>query len=763
MPPHRPSSYLARTRRRLRVRSTSFTEVAVWSGAAAGAAGAFYAECQPTGTDVIDAAFRIAVGAIVPLASSRAKRAYWYPLVILATLFGAGWPQLLALLAVPLLVVAALQSKRSRPLGAVIGALTIQSLLRLPDLGFLGASALVAAVAIVPCLVGGYQMARRRTQKRVRTAAAVGGGAVALALAVAGLTTYFVQRDLQRAIAKSDTALESVSNGDTDQAAADFDRSAELFMRAGGRVNARYMVPARFIPLLAQNLETVGTAADTGALLAGNGQATAASADYDDLRYESGQFDLDRINEVIPALSQSAQTLTVARKDLSKPRTVWLAGPVDERLDEFEVRVRSAERDADFATRVALFAPTLLGGNGTRRYFVAFVTPAELRGSGGFIGSYGELTAEAGRLRLTRSGPIRELIEAAPSGARTISGPKDYLTRYGRFRPADFFQDVTLSPDFPATAQVIGQLYPQSGGQKVDGVLQVDPIALAALLRFTGPIEVAGLPDPLTPDNAAEVLLRDQYRIFDQRNSDQEDTLAEATRLTFERLTTGDLPGPRSVSRILGPIVREGHIKIHYFKDPGFREILGEIGADGVLSRPLSQDVLSIVSQNAGNNKIDAYLRREVDLKATVDAKGTYSGKLRITLRNDAPATGLPDIVIGNERGDPRGTNRLRLSVYTRHAVGPATVAGSPVVPESQKEAGLNAHTVVVLVPPESTVVVEMDLRGLVAFPYDLQLVPQPLINPDRVAVEVDGPGGPLATRRSAPLLVPESRRSPQG
>ena len=195
------------------------------------------------------------------------------------------------------------------------------------------------------------------------------------------------------------------------------------------------------------------------------------------------------------------------------------------------------------------------GANGTRHYFVAFITPAELRGAGGFIGNYGELTAVDGRVRLTRTGPIRDLVNAAPPGARRLLGPADYLRRYGGQRPADYFQDLTFSPHFPFDADAIEQLYPQSGGEKLDGVISIDPTGLAALLRFTGPIVVPGLDTPLTSANAADILLRQQYVRFGN-NLERKDLLVEASRITFERLTTGSLPAPRQLAKVLGPMVR---------------------------------------------------------------------------------------------------------------------------------------------------------------------------------------------------------------
>ena len=91
------------------------------------------------------------------------------------------------------------------------------------------------------------------------------------------------------------------------------------------------------------------------------------------------------------------------------------------------------------------------------------------------IASYGELTADQGRLTLTRSGDISDLNKALPKGGGHLTGPADYLARYGAFDPQKLFQDVSYAPDLPTVADVIQQLYPQAGGDHIDGVLALDP------------------------------------------------------------------------------------------------------------------------------------------------------------------------------------------------------------------------------------------------------------------------------------------------
>ena len=164
----------------------------------------------------------------------------------------------------------------------------------------------------------------------------------------------------------------------------------------------------------------------------------------------------------------------------------------------------------------------MLGADGERRYLIAFMTPAESRGYDGLIGSYGVLSAEDGHLSLSASGSVSDIQDALPTGGAQLTGVADYLARYGAFDPGLFPQDLAYSPDLPTDADVLAQVYAQSLGGHIDGVLAVDPYGLAALLRFTGPIEVPGLPFALTQANAARVLLSEQYTTFDTGDTNQD-------------------------------------------------------------------------------------------------------------------------------------------------------------------------------------------------------------------------------------------------
>jgi hypothetical protein len=513
------------------------------------------------------------------------------------------------------------------------------------------------------------------------------------------------------------------------------------------------------LPLIGHNARAIQAMASAAADVSRQGEDAAAEADVDELTISGGRLDLDRVRSLEQPLVDVAAALERAATRMEAIETPWLAAPVAERVDRVESEVADAQPDARLAADAVRVVPAIFGGEGESRWLVAFTTPVEARGRSGFVGNYAELTAVDGNVEMPRFGRIDELENGGtPGPERTLSGPADYVARWSRYSPTTIWRNTTMSPDFPSVGQVMTELYPQSGGRPVDGVIAVDPTALAALLEFTGPVAVPGVPEPVTGENAAEFMLFEQYVELPD-TGERIDALEILARTTFERLTSGDLPNPRTVADTLGPAVRDGHIQL-YSAHGDQQDLFTEIDADGALP-PIDGDFLAVVNSNATGNKVDRFLSRDIDYRATWDpASGQVAATVAVTLVNDAPRAGLPDHIIGNSLGDdgaelPRGTNRTHLSIYSPFALDGADVDGKRVDLAPEVERDRYAYSLFLDVPPEGGMTtVTLSLRGSVpvdAGGYRLDVAGQPLVTPDRLSVTVESAGGePLEA--SAPM-----------
>jgi Protein of unknown function (DUF4012) len=716
----------------------------------AAAIGAVFAGCHPTGTFIADPIETAAFAAGFTLLNSRSSRGTWLVLGVAAVLLARGWLLVPAAFTMTGAFAAAFPSRARRRIGAAIGALGIQVVLRWPPHLFHGFPSLVATTLVVVAGVSAWR--RSSTRVRRRSLLALGGlGALAVLVSLpAMIEALIVRNEAAAAEGAVHAALSSIGSGSAGTVATELQTAAAESSGVSNTLNRWFSLGARLVPLAAQQDRFLAETSRTAAEAAQVGAREAPYVDYHRLGYHDGALNLSRLRAMQQPVSILDRQLKLTDLAVTRADSPWLLGPLERRAQSLRADIGGASRGASLAAQAAKFLPAMLGGSGTRTYLVALMTPAESRGYDGFIGSYGLLEATNGRVRLAMSGSIADIELALPKGGATLSGPPEYLARYGSFHPGEFPQDATYAPDLPTVSDVLDQIYEQTGGLPLDGVLAVDPDGLAALLHFTGPIQVSGLPVLLTSENAAQVLLTEQYATFDAGATSEtivrHDFLQAALHAAFDKLVTGSLPAPQTIGTVLGPAVAAGRISFWSFhKDE--QPLLRQLGIDGSFPSADGGDLLALTTQNSGNNKIDAYLHSAMLDQVTFNpSTGSVHSVVTVHLTNDAPASGLPPIVIDSpaDPGLPVGTNRTWLSLYSPLGVTRVTVDGAPGSVSSGSEFGVTAYSTYVDIPPKATVIVRIWLAGEVDARSDLPMSVrlQPSANPESVAVEIT-PVGP--------------------
>jgi hypothetical protein len=708
----------------------------------------------PTGNRVADRVLAASFVALMAAAGSRADRWTWFIAAGAALALAGGVVAVAAGVTALLLALASTGPTRPAPaVGAAIGGLSAVALLHGESFWFQGASALLVAAASSPLLLSGYRHATRTTQRRVRRSIVFVVAAVVAVVAMYAVLLAQSRNAAERGLQRLESALDAARDGDDVLAEQRFAEAARSFSTVQRTLGGWWAEPAEVLPVVGHNARAIQAMATTATDLSRQGRRAAADADIDQLTVEGGRLDLERVRALEEPLIDVATTLDGAAARMEAVDTPWLARPVAERVDRVRGEVADAQPDARIAADAVRAVPAIFGGEGETHWLVVFVTPVEARGRSGFPGNFAELVAVDGDVEMTRFGRIRELESGGtPGPERTLTGPADYLARWGRYMPTSTWRNITMSPDFPSIGHVITELYPQSGGGQTDGVIALDPTALAALLDFTGPVTVPGVPEPLTSANAAEFLLVDQYVDLPQ-TGERIDVLETMARTTFDRLTSGSLPGPRRVADTMGPVVRDGHIQL-YSADSAQEHLFTELGADGALP-PIDGDFLAVMNNNGTGNKVDRFLSRDIDYHAAWDpSSGAVIATVKVTLVNDAPRSGLPDYIIGNSLGAagadlPKGTNRTQLSVYSPLMLEGADVDGRSVEITPEVERDRYAYSLFVDVPPEGGMrTVTLKMRGRIAMhdgDYRLHVAGQPLVTPDRLRVRVESAaGGPL-------------------
>lgn len=678
---------------------------------------------------------------------------------LLVVVHGAARRQIAAVVAMGVLAAAS----TGEPAGAAIAlggvgpALVIRRLR--PGAGTAVAQAVGAAIAGIVLLTGtqfgaapaaavgvaatGLAVIGRATQPRPRTRrrlTLVGFGALVV-LAVWGVLLLQAKRDVEVGLESLRRARIAIEAGDLRSASDALGDARTRFDDAERRLGSPLLAPAAFVPVIGPNLTVVRELGAGAASLGAAGERLARVVDEPGGVFTDGRINLEKLHRLEAVAADVRAATADVQAVLGAPRSPWLVAPLVDAMDDAAAEIDAADtalRQVHDALRVA---PMALGEAGEKRYLVLFTTPVEARGRTGFPGNWAELVAQDGRLSMVRFGRHTDIDATGvrPSDRR-IDGPAEYLARYGRFLPAENLRSVPLSPDGPTVAAVMSELFAQSGGRPLDGVLTVDPRGIAALLALTGPVEVDGFPEAIGATNAADVLLRRQYLEFD--NPDRIDFLAEAGRATFDRLVATDLPDIATVIRTLRDAAVKRHLQMVSF-DPEVATVLAEADIDSAVP-PVSGDDVMVITNNAVGNKIDLFLRRELDYAVVWDpVTGSLHGRLAITLHNDAPASGLPDVIIGSSiTGDarpPSGTNRTWLSVYSPWIAESLIIDGALTPWQSEREHGRWVSSVFLDIGPgeHRTVVLEWSGALPPSESYVLTLRAQPLANPDTATTSV--------------------------
>lgn len=644
---------------------------------------------------------------------------------------------------------------------AVSGALTAQAVVRAKLDWFHGATALLAIVLALAVGLSGLGRRSRWVRRRARQICFVVGAFVGVAIlgaAVAGVTA-------QSALTQSRTvlrqALSALRGGDFEKASQLIEKSRSQLRRGADAFERPWSVLAQAVPVVGQQVDALHRVADAGANMSEVAGTSISQIDLDSLTVRDGVVDLTAIELLKEPMSKTYAALVGMNSAFNHRGDSWLIGPLASRLKPVADEVSDLLRQTRVGLDTVEVAPSLLGKDGPRTYFVAFTTPAEARGSGGFMATWAELHVDHGRIDVVKTGNTIDLTSKNTRPVLQLSS--EYVRRWGGFGAGngrtpvsvDFWSNITMPPDLPTVADVISQLYPKSGGKAIDGVITVDIPTIARFLKITGPLTVPGLDQQLTDANAAQYLFYDQYEKFSDDDT-RDKVMATITEQMLSAVFDKSLPGVRVMAEAIGPSISERRLTVWSLHSED-QPLLQAIGIDGALPNGDSTvDGFAVMVNNAAGNKVDAYLRRDVSYSAVVDtARSRVTGTLETTLTNTVTNPDrLSQYAVGNLVGLPTGTNRMFLSVYSKLPVEASTLDGQPVPINSQREKGWYVSSLFLSIAPGQQRVFTLKVAGQVdrRLPYTVVAVPQPSVQPDTVRLSVVTSSGDLVAQRAGPF-----------
>ncbi|MFC1687811.1 DUF4012 domain-containing protein [Patescibacteria group bacterium] len=267
---------------------------------------------------------------------------------------------------------------------------------------------------------------------------------------------------------------------------------------------------------------------------------------------------------------------------------------------------------------------TLLGVEQPQRSLFIFQNNAEVRPTGGFIGSLALVDIEEGLIRNLEIPGGGSYDIAGQLKAKVISPTPLHLVN-----PHWNIQDANWFPDYPSSAKKIMWFYEHSGGPTVDSVVSVTPTLLESFLELTGPVIVPAFNETVTSTNVvrlAQVYAEEKY---DKEENQPKKFIAELFPILLNKVFT--LPGDQFLPlvNVLNEAFMTKDILI-YFYDADSQLQVAQLGWDGGV-RSASHDYLMVVHTNIGGGKTDKEIENLIDVTTQIDEYGNIINTLQIT------------------------------------------------------------------------------------------------------------------------------------
>lgn len=571
-------------------------------------------------------------------------------------------------------------------------------------------------------------------RRRIIVSAALGVVVVVLALAVAiaAMTLLHVRSSVSaaRALFAQVVAAEPTLSTQAGRAAAieKLDQAQGDLNGAGSQIQSSIPLDlARFVPGLATQRNGLAGLVSDASRAATLGRGLIDTVGQVGGPTQPGQVPLDRL----ASLQAQASSTSVGLGALVRsPSGLWssLGGA----RQSFNAEVGSVSHRLSGASQALGAASLFLGANGPRTYLVAGENNSEMRDQG-MVLSYAVLHLDRGAVSVGPPGHISDLTLAKPVPAVVPAGTQAI---FGGLEPTQLWQSVNASADFAWSGRTMAAMYKQATGKSIDGVIGIDVPALADLLSVTGPVSVAGVPEPVTAANAGDLLLHVLYE--QEPTGDQvarHEEIGAVAAAAAKRIESGTLD-TLALARSVGQAAGGRHLQL-WSTDPKVEASIDSAGVSGDPAASQADRTFTMAVENATATKLDYYVRSSDVIDVTIDARGDAVVDSRVTVHNTAPAGQPPSYQLGPDHINSFSPGNYVARIYWW---GPAGATQAASVAESGLR--LNQGPLAVAAGQQGfvdfqTIVPDAIRHGAL----HLRLVPQPGLHPTDLVVHLHAPG----------------------
>lgn len=447
------------------------------------------------------------------------------------------------------------------------------------------------------------------------------------------------------------------------------------------------------------------------------------SLDWKSLVPAGQGLNLKPLIDAQPKLTSAAHAVRQSSNRLNSINADVLMAQISEPLVRAREQLTSLRDSLDAAADASSILPTMMGDQSPRRYLLLIQNNAESRATGGIPGALAVLTVDKGNLSLGSQTSATALGTFVPTIVVDPEQEGIYSARMGKF-----MQDVNFTPDFPTAARTAQTMWEKKTGERLDGALSIDPVALSYILGATGPVplsdpalsEISGgkLPAVLNEKNVVPTLLSNVYSEIAEPEL-QDAYFAAVAMDVFTKLSDGG-KDPKKLVDALTRGASERRVLLWSTTQKEQAVIARHPLGGSVSGEGISPSAFSVYFNDGTGAKMDYYVKRTVQLvkECTTDGYGVI--KVRVKSTNTAPkdaATVLPAYVTGaGIFGVPAGSIQTNVVAYgpVQANIEEVFVQGTKTPFASHRHDGRPVATVTVRLAPGQSNTVEFTFGKIV-------------------------------------------------
>ncbi|MBU4360696.1 DUF4012 domain-containing protein, partial [Patescibacteria group bacterium] len=262
------------------------------------------------------------------------------------------------------------------------------------------------------------------------------------------------------------------------------------------------------------------------------------------------------------------------------------------------------------------FLQNFLGQEKTMHYLVIFQNNAELRPTGGFMGSYA--LVEISNSKITKmevpGGGFYDLKAAVTDH---VKAPKPLQ----HFSPDWKIWDANWFADFPTSAQKISKFYEDTlAGTTLDGIITLTPDVIEDLLEITGELVLPEYEKTLTAENFTnEVQMAVEYE-YDAEENKPKQIIADMMPKLLDRVFNLGIENTPALMQKISENLSHKNILL-WFKDIEMQKIAKNFKWSGEIL-PSSSDYLTIIHASLAGGKTDRVIKNEIAHSVEITSAG---------------------------------------------------------------------------------------------------------------------------------------------